>query len=149
MRRIFLLLLILLLAACQPSAPPSITAILGQQFPLAIGQTVTISDAVLSMTLVNISQDARCPALIECAGSGPVSVIISVRVGAEPAQELNLQTLTDTLGVVSVMEFEGMMTRIEVGDYLIEVKEVLPYPQQSVSEITPSDYRVSFVVTGK
>ena len=100
-------------------------------------------------TTTNIPQDGRCPLQIDCAGSGPVTVTISVRLGAEPAQVLNLQTLTDNQGRVPVMEFEGMTTRVDAGDYLIEIKGVLPYPQQAVSEIAQTDYRVLFVVTAK
>ena len=147
MKRIFLLLAVLLVA-CQPATPlPPITAVLGEEFALTPGQTVTFSDAGLAITFVSVSSDQRCPLEIECAASGPVSVTVAVRSGSDTPNEIIFQTFTDNNGRVPELEFEGMQDRAEFEGYLIRVESVLPFPQKSVSEIKDEYYLVSFTAT--
>ena len=143
-----LLLLSLLLAACQPATPPTpITAVTGMEFTLAPGQTVAIADADLILTLISVPDDGRCPLDIECAESGPVTVIVTVRSSLSEPREIIFRTFTDNAGRVPEMEFQGMKDREEFEGVLIQVESVLPFPQMSVSEIGDGEYRVSFLIT--
>lgn len=143
-----LLLLSLLMAACQPATPPPpITAVMGEEFTLAPGQSVAIADANLILTLVSVLDDGRCPLEIECAESGPVAVTATVQSGSNAPNEIVFQTFTDNDGRVPEMEFQGMTDRVEFEGYLIQVESILPFPQMSVSEIGDSEYRVSFLIT--
>mgnify|MGYP003556841863 CR=1 FL=1 len=146
-KRIFLLLS-LLLASCQPATPPTpITAVTGMEFTLAPGQTVAIADADLILTLISVPDDGRCPLDIECAESGPVTVIVTVRSSLSEPREIIFRTFTDNDGRVPEMEFQGMKDREEFEGVLIQVESVLPFPQMSVSEIGDGEYRVSFLIT--
>ena len=145
----FAALVIFFLTACQPSPPAPITADVGAEFTLAPGQSGTISAAGIVITLTGVAGDGRCPLEIECAASGPVTVSIAAQSGSQAPQEFTFQTFTDNSGRVPEMHFQGMQESVEFGEFMIEVKSVLPFPQKSVSEIADSEYRVSFVVLGK
>ena len=142
-----LLLITLLLSACRPILP--ISAGMSEEFTLEPGQSVNIIDQDLTITLDGVTSDQRCPAKIECAMSGPVSVNVTVQAGSEPPEEFTFQTFTDNDGRVPEVEFQGMQTRMSAWIYTIRIKSVLPFPQRSISEIRDSEYRVSFVVSAK
>lgn len=149
MKRAFVFM-VLLLSACQPATPLSpITADLGTEFTLAPGQSATIADTGLTLTLVSVPGDERCPLNIECAMSGPVSVSISIQIVSGTPQEFSLNSFTDNDGSVPSMDFEGMNTRVEFETFVIQLKSVLPFPQNKIGEIKDSQYRVSLVVEKK
>lgn len=142
------LLLGFLLVACQPATPPPpITAIIGEEFTLALGQTVTITDADLTLTLESVPDDGRCPLDIECAESGPVTVIVTVRSSLSEPTEIIFRTFTDNDGRVPEMEFQGMKDREEFDGVLIQVESILPFPRMSAPAIEDNDFRVSFLIT--
>lgn len=142
------LLLGFLLTACQPATPPPpITAVIGEEFTLVPGQTVAITDADLTLTLESVPDDGRCPLDIECAESGPVTVIVTVRSSLSEPTEIIFRTFTDNDGRVPEMEFQGMKDRAEFDGVLIQVESILPFPQMSAPAIEASDYRVSFLIT--
>lgn len=147
MRR-FLVLMVLFLNACMPAASlPSVTAEMGAEFALSSGQSATIANTGLTLTLVSVQSDRRCPLEIECAESGPVTVVVAVQSGSDAPTEITFQTFTDNDGRVPEIEFEGMKDQVKFEDYQIQVESILPFPRQSVLEIKASDYKVSFTVT--
>jgi len=144
----FLVLVVLFLSACKPVAPlPPLTAEMEAEFALAPGQSATIADAGLTLTLVGVPSDRRCPLEIECAESGPVTVVVTVQSDSDISTEIVFQTFTDNDGRVPELEFEGMQDCVKFEGYQIQVTSILPFPRQSVSEIKALDYRVSFTVT--
>jgi hypothetical protein len=147
MKSIQLLLLVMLLTACQIATPSPITATTDAEFTLAPDQTVTIESTGISLRLIVVSGDERCPSEIECAMSGPVSVMISVQKKDESPVEFALQTFTSNDGRAPDGSFEGIENRIEYEGFIIQVKRVLPYPAKAFDEIKDSEYRVSFLVT--
>lgn len=149
MKRI-LVLAILLLSACMPVTPlPSITADLGNEFTLAPGQSATISNTGLTLTLIGVPGDQRCPLNIECAMSGPVSVSISAQMDSGTPQEFSFYSFTDNDGSIPDLDFEGMITHVEFEAYVIQIKSVLPFPQNKIGEIKDAQYRVAFVIEEK
>ncbi|MBI2332434.1 MAG: hypothetical protein HYU84_09810, partial [Chloroflexi bacterium] len=109
---------IFFLAACLPATPPPpITAVVGEEFTLAPGQTVTIVDTGLTLTLVSVPGDERCPLEIECAETGPVTVALSAQKDAAEPVEFTLQAFTDTDGRVPEGPFEGIQDRVEIMGY--------------------------------
>ena len=149
MKRV-LVLAILLLSACVPvTLLPPITADLGTEFTLAPGQSATISDTGLTLTLVSVPGDQRCPLNIECAMSGPVSISISVQSDSGTPQEFSFYSFTDNDGSVPDLDFEGMITHIEFEAYVIQIESVLPFPQNKMVEIKDAQYRVSFMIEEK
>ena len=149
MKRVFVLA-VFFLSACMSATPLSpVTAALGEEITLAPGQSATIADSGLSLTLVSVPGDQRCPLEVECTETGPVTVAISAQKdGTEPV-EFTLQTFTDTDGRAPEGPFEGIRDRVEVGGYKIRVKAVLPHPLNFDDLIEPDEYRVSFVIEEK
>jgi hypothetical protein len=78
MKKIILaLLLILLLTGCNIATPTPapIVASADTEFMLAPNQIATLANTQLTIKLISVGGDQRCPSEIECAISGPVSVI--------------------------------------------------------------------------
>ena len=146
---IFLFPAIILLVACQPMAAAPFVAEQDVEFALAPGTTATIKDAGLTIKLISILSDGRCPSDVECTESGPVQISLSAQKDNGTAADLALQTFTDNDGRSPEMEFEGINDRIVYEGYLIRIVCVLPYPENLSTAIREDDYRVSFLVTEK
>lgn len=147
---ISIIFLLITLTSCQAAPPPSpITASINDEFILRPSQSATILGTDLTLNLIAVTSDERCPLEIECAMSGPVSLTISILSAENGPTEFALQTFTDNDGRAPAMSFEGIQNRIEFEDYTIHVKAVLPYPLKRSGEIKDSDYQISFVVTSK
>lgn len=148
---VFSFLAIILLMACRlvtPTAPPSpVDAAVDAEFTLAPNQVATITGTGLTIKLISVPGDQRCPFELECAVSGPVSVSLSVQMNDGEPVSMNLQTFTGSDGRAPGMEFEGIEDRMAYEGYLIRVAGVLPYPQKSISEVKDADYRVTLVVS--
>ena len=141
-------LIILLTASCQTATPPpDLTVTEGDEFTLTTGQIATLAASNLTVKLVGVSGDDRCPSEIECAVSGPVAFSLTAQKdSAEPAT-LNMQTFTDQDGHSPTMEFEGIHDRIEYEGYLIRVVSVLPYPRTREDKINADEYRLTLIVS--
>jgi hypothetical protein len=90
----------ILLIACQPLSPPQppVDAALDTEFTLAPAQVATITGTGLTVKLVSVPGDRRCPSELECAMSGPVSISLSVQMGDGEPVSMNLQTFTGSDG---------------------------------------------------
>jgi hypothetical protein len=84
-RVFFALVLLLLMSACVPGAPASnldpISVESGKPFGLRIGQTANIDAERLSVMLLNVVSDSRCPSNVSCAVSG--ELIVDVRINQD------------------------------------------------------------------
>lgn len=147
---ISIILLAIALTSCQTAPPPPpITAPVNDEFILRSNQSAAISGTDLTLKLIAVSSDERCPLDIECAMSGPVSLSISIQNETNAAVEFTLQTFTDNDGRAPDMSFEGIQDRVEFEGYIIQVKAVSPYPIKRPGEIKDSEYQVSFIVMPK
>lgn len=145
-----IILLAIALTSCQTAPPPPpITAPVNDEFILRSNQSAAISGTGLTLKLIAVSSDERCPLDIECAMSGPVSLSISIQNETNAAVEFTLQTFTDNDGRAPDMSFEGIQDRVEFEGYIIQVKAVSPYPIKRSGEIKDSEYQVSFIVMPK
>ena len=150
MKRNFLItiLLIFILAACQSATPlPTLTITEGEEFTLVVDQYATTSDHGITIRFLGVAADERCPSELECAVSGSVSVSLSVQQGDAAASEMTLDTFTDYDGRSPEGPFDGIQDRVRVGDYLIRLKGVLPYPVKSFNESKDAKYQVTLVVS--
>ncbi|HVF26459.1 MAG TPA: hypothetical protein VNA23_11250, partial [Anaerolineales bacterium] len=75
----------IVLAACQTMAASPLIAEQGVEFVLAPGGAATIKDAGLTVKLISVLSDDRCPSEVECAASGPVQISLSAQKDNEPA----------------------------------------------------------------
>jgi len=137
----------ILLATCQSARPlPTLTATTDSEFTLAPNQSATLTNTELSIRLIGVAGDERCPSEIECAASGPVSLSLSAQIGDGESTNINLQTFTSYNGRAPDMQFQGIEDRAIYEGYLIRVVGVLPYPAKSSNEIKDSEYRVTLLV---
>jgi hypothetical protein len=146
-KQFFLLFAFFLTACTHDSLPMPIQANIGEEFTLTPGHSVTIPESDLTITLLSVPTDGRCPLEIECAESGPVTVVVTAQFDSSTTQEFVFQTFTDDSGNVPEIDFQGMQTSIEVGDVVIRMSKVLPFPKMSAAEIKPAEYLVSFLLT--
>jgi hypothetical protein len=141
-------LILVILTACQAAtSPPPITAAKDTEFTLAEDQTAAITGTGLSIRLIGVAGDERCPSEIECAMNGPVSISLSVQQNNGNPANINLQTFTENNGRASRGKFEGINSSATIQGYSIQVKGVTPYPTKPSTPIKSSDYRVTLIVT--
>jgi hypothetical protein len=142
----FILIMVILLAGCSSDTPAPLAASVDTEFTLAPNQIATLANTELSIRLISVGGDQRCPSEIECAISGPVSVSLSVQIGNQAPTNIELQAFTGDDGRAPDMQFQGIQDRTIYEGYLIRVVGVLPYPAKSFNEIKASVYRVSVLV---
>ena len=139
--------LIITLASCQAAAPPSnVPAVIGEEIILATQQSAVIRDAGLTVKLIGVSRDDRCPAEVECVVSGPVTISLEVTNEKGKVVDLTLQTFTDGDGRSPAGQFEGIQNQQAYEGYLIRLLGVSPYPRSPTLPIKPADYRVTLTV---
>jgi hypothetical protein len=144
------LMMMCILAACQTETPPPpATTTVNHEISLAPDQSATATGTDLTITFHSVVSDERCPRDVECAASGPVTVSLSVQQGDGAPNDFTLQTFTDVNGRSPNVQFEGITNRAEVGDYVIQIGGVTPYPAGSTTEIQASEYRVSLLISNK
>ena len=146
------LFMICILTACQSAAttaPSPGRAGLDTEVILAPSQSAAVTGTDLTVTFHSIVSDDRCPSDVECAASGPVTVSLSVQQGDEAPNEFTLQTFTDLDGRSPNVQFEGVTNRAEVGNYVIQLAGVTPYPTSPSTPIETSAYRVALLISNK
>jgi hypothetical protein len=144
---IIFIFLTVTLTACQTATPLlPVTAAKDVEFSLAEHQTAIITDTGLTIHLIGMAGDERCPSEIECAISGPVSISLSVQQNNGNPTNINLQTFTDNSGRAPGGQFEGINNRTTYEGYSIQVMGVTPYPARPSNPIKSSDYRVILIV---
>jgi hypothetical protein len=141
-------ILIAAIIACQSATPfPPVTAEKGVEFTLAEDQTATITDTGLTIRLIGVAGDQRCPSGMECAISGPVSVSLSVQKDNGNPVNINLQAFTGDDGRAAPGRFKGINNLTTYEGYSIQLMSVTPYPTSLSKPIKSSDYRVILTVT--
>src|SRR5687768_15015530 len=145
-----ILVIVYILAACQTGTSPSpVTTTINHEITLAPDQSAAVTGTDLTITFHSVVSDERCPSDVECAASGPVTVSLSVQQGNGTPNDFTLQTFTDVNGRSPNVQFEGITNRAEVGEYVIQIAGVTPYPKNSTMETEASAYRVALLVSNK
>lgn len=146
-----ILSLICILTACQAggTSSPPVTGTVNEEIILAPGQSAAVTGTDLTVTFHSIVSDERCPSEIECAASGPVTISLSLQQGGRVSTDFTLQTFTEQNGRSPNVQFEGVTNRAEVGEYIIQILSVTPYPKNLTTKIDPSDYRISLLISNK
>ena len=103
---------------------------LNDEFWIKIGESVTLEKGSLTIKFISLAGDSRCPEGVICASMGNAEVILEVS-----KNEISLNTLLDPNEEV-------------VGDYNIQLRDVIPYPKAGV-EYMPENYSIKIVVSKK
>ena len=141
-------LILIISTACQSATLlPPITTAKDTEFTLAEDQTATVTDTGLTIRLIGVAGDQRCPREIECAISGPVSLSLSIQKDNGAPTNIDLQTFTDDTGRAPAGKFEGINNSATFEGYTIQVMGVTPYPTKPSTPIQASDYQVILMVT--
>ena len=116
-----------LAAACGNLAEPHYTS--PTQLTLKVGQEVQV-DSVLSLGLLGVPADSRCPMAADCVWAGDGAVWIAYAAGTGPSHPDTLHTTLDP----KAAKFAG---------FRITLLELQPYPVTSGS-IPQSQYAATF-----
>ena len=145
------LFLICILSACQPGETSSspVTGNVNEEITLAPGQSASVTGTDLTITFDSIVSDERCPSEVECAATGPVTVSLSVQQGSGSPTDFTLQTFTEQNGRSPNVQFEGVTNRTLVGEFLIQLLSVTPYPINLTARIEPAEYRIGLLVSNR
>lgn len=111
-----------------------ITASLGQEFTLPVGEKVSIEGEELTIKFVEVLGDSRCPAGVQCIQAGEAQCQLRFTYVGSPAD-------------MTIVHPGG--GDVSATDYFIMYKIVFklqPYPQAG-QQIAASDYKLVMTVT--
>lgn len=117
------------LAACDTATTPSVA--IDQQFTMAPGDTVEMTDTSLRLRFDGVVNDSRCPIDAICIQGGDAEVRLTAASDGAP------QMLTLHTGTMAPVTFDGFTFRLV---------ELTPYPISS-QPFPPSDYRATLRLT--
>lgn len=109
---------------------------LGSPFVLRPGQVYQDCTGQLSMTMLRVETDSRCPANANCVWEGNAEVVFIFRNGDEETE-----FTMDTNASMRSSENEK-----EVFGYYFILKGLTPYPDTSF-QIKQKDYRAEVIIT--
>ncbi len=131
--------LVLALAGCRSHAAQAdpIEAGLDQEFVLHGAQEVTIRGADLRLRFTDVLEDSRCPAEVECfwTGQARIAVVAQQGQGAPSTLEFNTNPAAG----------QNKQT-VQVGDYMVELKSLDPYPKTPDDSPALTDYSATLLV---
>ncbi|MCT7661702.1 hypothetical protein [Mycobacterium deserti] len=127
------------LAGCHggPQARADTVAVLGTPFGMAGGQQVSIGDASVRLRFIDVLEDSRCPADVECFWTGQARIAVSVVQDPEPAMTLEFNT--------NPAPGQNRQT-IQTGDYELTLQRLDPYPRTPDEVPALEDYVATMVV---
>ena len=108
-----LALLTVFTLACTSVTEPGV----GNEFRLDFGEAVSVPEAELSLHFVDVAEDSRCPARVQCVWAGDAAIAIEIAFNLAGDDSVT-DTLHTTLDPKSVA----------VGGYLLQLVRVDPYP---------------------
>ena len=133
MKRIFLLLVLVILVLLLSGCSSPLKASLDTQFTLAPGQSARIASESMDIKFIGETQDSRCPTGVDCFWAGQVVCDIELTKDGNK----NQVSLAESAG-------SGLATGYTFQNYKITFA-VSPYPVAGKT-IAKSDYRLSLTV---
>ena len=135
---ISLVLLTLFALGCFETDTPiddSVSAKLGEQFYIKVGQTESINSENIKIKLLEVTNESRCASDVVCIWAGEVKVVLNVSINN---QDMGDKTLTLGAG-------NDDQSIENIGGYSVKVLAVNPYPV-STHKIEQSEYIVTLIV---
>ncbi|UGT42309.1 hypothetical protein LTV02_02470 [Nocardia yamanashiensis] len=115
------------------TSAPDTTAALGSRFTLAPGIPVRLDDGRLTLRLVEVPSDSRCPVDVTCVWAGEATVVLTATI-ANADTRLELHSPANATPDAAV------------GDYQVRLLALHPEPR-SKQPVAQSEYRVDLIVT--
>jgi hypothetical protein len=111
----------------------ALTAAVGEEFSLRIGERALLEDLALDVRFLEVAEDSRCPsnALILCVWIGDAAVVIETTPQFADAVHDTLHTTLEPKAV-------------QAGTVVLRLVSVDPYPED-VGPIPVEEYRATFV----
>ena len=110
-----------------------ISAELGREVELGVGQTVVVRDEPIKLKFVEVAGDSRCPAGATCIWEGEVTCILEITYLDDTyTTSITQPGLTQQKSLVIFHQYEVTFT-------------VLPYPELD-KEIKDDEYRLQLVI---
>ena len=125
----FVVLSVLLLAACSSSNKPSVTVGLGETFTIGVGKTAQITGEDLLVTFDEVIGDSRCAENVTCVWEGVA------------ASKLTIEYQGETYTIVLNQGGGTETASTQFAGYEI-VHRLDPYPRAGET-IDPKDYRLT------
>jgi hypothetical protein len=112
----------------QPASVP-----LGQPFELAVGQSTTIAETGVQITLLGVREDSRCPPNVNCIWAGQVTIELQVQTPTDAPETFTLSTMFERSHVYA--------------GHTIELHNVTPGPAPAGQAVPEQDYRAELVAS--
>jgi hypothetical protein len=125
-------IMLILLTGC--TQPPEIIAGLNENFVIKIGQMAAIPAEGLTVTLVDVADDSRCPIDVQCVWAGKTTLTIQV---TKDGTDLGTENVTKLGATDSAM--------LAKAGYMIEISDISPVPVSN-QKIEKSDYIITMRV---
>ena len=116
--------------------PAEVVVSLGQPFELGLSMTVTVSETGTRLTFIDVAEDSRCRAQVNCIWAGRVVVEVKADTPGVGTEMLTLATCCAQAEARDVLAGQS-----------IELRGVSPDPPPPGQAIPSSDYRAELVVT--
>lgn len=126
---ISLAFLIFLMPAFAQAEPEFTYTQLGEPFSIRIDETAIIPSDNITVTLLNVTDDSRCPSDVTCVWAGTAHADISIKKN-------------DAVKMTTVELGQGD----SIFDYTVSFQKLEPYPK-TTNPITQDQYAATFVVT--
>jgi hypothetical protein len=138
---VLLFALVLVLSGCQGGEADPPPAVLGEPFTLRVGESASITERGLTLTFVEVIQDARCPLQVECETLGPVEILVILQnQDGEAAQfEMNPEQVLVPSGWAP--------HEVRYFEHVVRLVSVDPYPETLEDKEDYKDYQATFVIT--
>ncbi|BDZ68931.1 hypothetical protein [Methanobacterium ferruginis] len=112
-----------------------INASLSTPFQLKINQTAVLESGNIRITLLNITEDSRCPEGAVCVWAGQVKALFLLEVNQSNQEIFNL--------TLNFNETQSQKTSL---GYMIKILKVEPYPKANRNK-NLNNYEVTLVIT--
>jgi hypothetical protein len=133
MKKLYILLLALLIMGISPACVKATPGSLGQELNLQIGQTVRLASENMQLTFREVTEDSRCPSGVVCIWAGRATSLLKIVYG-------------DAVYYVSLTEMGGgQVVTQDFLNYKIAFN-LQPYPAAGKT-ISTSDYRLTLIIT--
>jgi hypothetical protein len=140
LKRILVAAAVMIAACATPSQPgtgagvkPAIQVESGQAFDIGVGQEAHVKGTAITVRLVRVSDDSRCPVDVQCVWAGNAVARLALSAGDGSGHEVAINTTTDPRSTI----FSG---------YRITLVGLKPAPRSGTT-IKPSDYVATLEVT--